>query len=152
MDLHIDWTRPIPVRRVRSATLEFAIDLEAIPPEPGIYLFGRRHGTSFEALYVGKASRLRARIRQHLNNRSLLNHLADAATGKRILLAGVLTGRQGQQLPKALALAEKALLRHFLSEGHDLINKQGTKIRSHTLHSTGRHPKRLFPRAIHLEQ
>jgi hypothetical protein len=43
-------------------------------------------------------------------------------------------------------------IRYFLSEGHDLVNKQGTRIRRHELASTGRHTKKLFPKLIYLEK
>jgi hypothetical protein len=33
--------------------------------------------------------------------------------------------------------AHRALIRYFLSEGHDLVNEQGTRIRRHELESTG---------------
>jgi hypothetical protein len=38
------------------------------------------------------------------------------------------------------------------SEGHDLVNKQGTKIRTHSSESKGHHPKRFFPSTIHMEK
>jgi hypothetical protein len=49
-------------------------------------------------------------------------------------------------------IAERALMRHFLGEGHDLVNKQGTRIRTHTIRSSGRHPKRFFPNEIQMEK
>jgi hypothetical protein len=51
-----------------------------------------------------------------------------------------------------LALAERALIRYFLSEGHDLVNKQGTRLSRHELESTGKHPKRYFPKLMYLEK
>ena len=38
----------------------------------GVYIFGRRWGSQFEALYVGKASNIRSRAKGHLNNLRLL--------------------------------------------------------------------------------
>lgn len=55
-------------------------------------------------------------------------------------------------MAKSLALAERALIRYFLSEGHDLVNKQGTRLRRHELQSSGTHPKRFFPRNMYLER
>ena len=151
LNLYLDWSRPIPVRRVRARALEYEIDLDLVPRGPGVYIFARRWGSGCEALYVGKAGRLRGRIRSHLNNRSLLNHLAEARTGKRILLLGLLQPRPGQRVDKCLTIAERALMRHFLAEGHDLVNKQGTKIRRHVIESSGRLPKRFFPAELQLE-
>ncbi|QDU66748.1 GIY-YIG nuclease family protein [Engelhardtia mirabilis] len=151
MNLSLDWHKPIAVKRVTARTLEYAIDIDLVPREPGVYIFARRWGARYEALYVGKARRLRGRIQSHLNNRSLLNHLADARTGKRVLLLGLLQSRPGQQLDRCLTVAERALMRHFLSEGHDLVNIQGTKIRRHVVESTGHAPKRFLPQEVQLE-
>jgi len=81
-----------------------------------------------------------------------MQHLRNAKTGKRIVLAGRLITKRGQRLPKCLALAERALIRYFLSEGHDLVNKQGTRLRRHELESFGQHPKRFFPNAMYIEK
>ena len=124
-----------------------------VPREPGSSAPASRRWwwSSYEASYVSKAGRLRGRIRSHRNNRSLLNHLAEARTGKRILLLGLLQPRSGQRVDKCLTIAERALMRPFLAEGHDLVNKQGTKIRRHVVQSTGRQPKRFFPAELQLE-
>jgi hypothetical protein len=49
-------------------------------------------------------------------------------------------------------LIERALIRYFLSEGHDLVNKQGVRIRRHEITSAGKHPKRYFASPIFLER
>jgi len=152
MRLHVEWTRPIPLRKAKEQNALYGIDLDKLPRSPGIYIFGRRYGQSFEALYVGKANKIRSRVRSQLNNLRLMQHLKNASAGKRILLAGQFTAKPGQRQPKSLALAERALIRHFLSEGHDLVNQQGTRLRRHELASDGRYPKRYFPRLIYLER
>jgi hypothetical protein len=43
-------------------------------------------------------------------------------------------------------------IRYFLSEAHDLVNKQGTRLRRHELSSTGKHPKRFFPRLMYVDK
>jgi hypothetical protein len=118
----------------------------------GVYIFGRRWGSQFEALYVGKAGNIRGRVKGHLNNLRLMQHLHNAKTGRRIVLAGRLVTKRGQKLPKSLVLAERALIRYFLSEGHDLVNRQGTRLRRHELASSGQHPKRFFPKLMYLEK
>jgi hypothetical protein len=65
-----------------------------------------------------------------------MQHLRNAKTGKRILLAGNVVTKPGQQLDKTLRLAERALVRYFLSEGHDLVNKQGTRLSGHPPYET----------------
>ena len=152
MKIRLHWSKPIPVRKVRGAVLEYAIDMDLLPTEAGIYIFGRQWGQKFEALYVGKAARLRGRVRSHLNNRKLMAHLAEARTGKRVVLAGTLVTASGQSWEKCLGLAERAFIRRFVAEGHDLVNKQGTRVRKHVIESSGKHPKRWFPGEVALER
>jgi hypothetical protein len=81
-----------------------------------------------------------------------MQHLKGAKAGKRLVLAGEVVTRPGQKLAKVLWLAERALIRHFLSEGHDLVNKQGARIRRHEVSSSGKQPKRFIPRLTYLER
>jgi hypothetical protein len=152
MKLHLEWSRPIQLRDASKINMIYGLDLAKITASSGVYVFGRRWGSQFEALYVGKAANIRGRVKGHLNNLRLMQHLRGARTGKRILIAGRLVTRPGQRLPKSIALAERTLIRYFLSEGHDLVNKQGTRLRRHELHSSGAHPKRFFPRVMYLEK
>jgi hypothetical protein len=126
--------------------------LDKIEREPGIYVFARRWGSSFEALYVGKSQSLRARIRGHLNNLRLMKHLETAKTGRRFVILGHPITKPGQRLPKVLSVLERALIRHFLSEGHDLVNQQGVRIRRHEIESSGRVPKAFMPSLMYLER
>lgn len=152
MDLQIEWSRPIQLKDASRDSLIYNLDLTKVDDATGVYIFGRRWGNQFEALYVGKAGKIRSRVKGHLNNLKLMQHLRHARTGKRILLAGRIITRPGQKIAKCMTLAERALIRHFLSEGHDLVNKQGTRLRRHQLKSSGKHPKRFFPRTIFLER
>ena len=152
MDLHVEWGRAIQLKDATEDNMIYGLDLGKVPPRAGVYIFGRRWGSQFEALYVGKAGNIRSRVNGHLNNLRLMQHLESAKTGKRIVLAGTLVTKHGQKLPKSLALAERALIRYFLSEGHDLVNKQGTQLRRHELASSGKHPKRFFPKLMYLER
>jgi hypothetical protein len=151
MKLCIEWSRPIPLRDARSENLIYTLDLEKLHREPGIYIFGRRYGKQFEALYVGKAGRVRSRIRTQFNNLRLMQHLHNAKSGKRVVIIGKLLTKPGQRLGRSLVLIERALIRYFLSEGHDLVNKMGTRIRRHEIESIG-HPKRYFSTMIYLER
>jgi len=81
-----------------------------------------------------------------------MQHLKGARSGRRIIVAGRVMTRPGQHLEKVVALSERALIRHFLSEGHDLVNKQGVRIRRHEVASSGKQPKRFIPRLIYLER
>ena len=102
---------------------------------------------------MGKAGNsIRGRIKSHLNNLRLMQHLRNAKTGTRFVMTGRIHTKQGQKLAKSLTLAERALIRYFLSEGHDLVNKQGTRIRRHELESSGNRPRRFIPSEMFLEK
>ena len=60
MKLHIDWNRPVKLRDGTKQNLIYVLDLPKLVKVPGIYIFGRRWGSGFEALYVGKANNTRA--------------------------------------------------------------------------------------------
>ena len=152
MNLQVEWGRPVQLKDATNDNMIYGLDLSKITTGAGVYIFGRRWGAQFEALYVGKAGNVRGRVKGHLNNLRLMQHLRNAKAGKRIVLAARLVTRRGQKLPKSLALAERALIRYFLSEGHDLVNKQGARLRRHELASSGQHPKRFFPSLMYLEK
>lgn len=153
MKLRVEWSRPISLKDASKDNLIYGLDLSKVTDRPGVYIFGRQWGSGFEALYVGRAQNVRSRVRGHLdNNLRLMMHLKHAKTGKRVLLAGSLVPRRGQALDKCLVLAEKALIRYFLSERHDLVNKQGTQLRRHELESTGKHPRKFVPSLMYLEK
>jgi hypothetical protein len=133
---------PTERRRVMRLVLEWAnelpltggqIELNKVPEGPGIYVFGRRHGKSFEALYVGRATNLKQRITYQLNNLKLMKHIDSAKTGDRVILIGLFRAKQKQTPEACLPIIERAVIRHFIGEGNDLVNIQGTMIREHVV-------------------
>lgn len=152
MKLQVEWLRPAKLRDASKDNMIYSVELSNLPEEPGVYVFGRRWGNEFEALYVGKANRIRGRVKGQLNNLRVMQHLRNAKTGRRVLHVGRLITRPGQRLDKTLALFERALIRYFLSEGHDLVNKHGTRIRRHEVTSKGRHPRGFVPRTMYVER
>lgn len=152
MDLNVDWSK---VQQLKGRSAKYPIyepPLDRIPEASGVYIFGRLFGSRFEALYVGKANNIRQRVKGQCNNLKLMHHLKIAHSGKRVVLAGEFVGKPGQQLQKCLMLVEKALIRHFLSEGHDLVNKMGVKLREHKVVSKGKNHKRFVPAEIYLKK
>ncbi len=152
MKLDLEWYRSFPLKDATDVNMIYSLNLSRLPSKAGVYIFGRKWGDGFEALYVGKADRIRGRVKGQLNNLRLMQHLRNSKTGKRILLAGVLRTRPGQQLAKCLKLVERGLIRHFLSEGHDLVNKQGTRISRHEISSFGKQPKKFIPSPVYVEK
>lgn len=153
MKLLVEWNKAVALKDARRENLIYKADIGKLPRAAGIYIFGRRWGASrFEALYVGKAVRIRSRVRGHFNNLRLMQHLQNARNGKRIVVAGRLITKPGQQLARCLTLIERGFIRHFLSEGHDLVNKQGTRLRRHEIGSIGRLPRGSFPRTMYVDK
>jgi hypothetical protein len=152
MKLQVEWVRPIPLKDATEPNSIYGVDFDRLPTDPGVYVFGRLWGNQFEAVYVGKASRIRGRVKKQLNNLKLMNHLKNAKNGKRVILAGRIVTKPGQQVDKCLPIIERALIPYFLSEGHDLVNKQGTSLRRHELESSGKYPKQSIPDFIYIEK
>ena len=152
MKLQLEWTRPISLRSAAHSNLIYSVDENKLPSTAGIYVFGRRHGGAFEALYVGKANDIRKRLRGQFKNLPLMMHVKKAKNGKRVLMAGCFQPKPGQKSAKCLPIVERALIRYFLSEGHDLVNKQGTRLRRHEIVSNGKHPKSLVPKLMFLDK
>jgi hypothetical protein len=131
MKLRLEWSKPISLRDGSKENLLYTCDHKKLPRVAGIYVFGRRYGRQIEALYVGKAESIHGRIRSQFKNLPLMMHLHNAKSGKRVLLFGRFLAKPGQKPGKCLTLLERALIRHFLSEAHDLVNVQGAKLRRH---------------------
>lgn len=152
MRLTIQWISSQPLTDGSGNGLFYATRLDKLPKECGIYIFGRRWGKKkFEALYVGRTTNIRGRVMKQLNDVRLMQHVKSAAAGKRVLMAGTFATRSDLKKKKCLPLLERAFIRYFVLEGHDLVNKQGTRIRRHEVQSTGAFPKSFFPNRIGLE-
>ncbi len=152
MKLEVEWAHPLPLLSGAREGLIYTVDLDRIERVPGVYIFARRWGSSFEALYVGQSGNLRSRVKTHLNSLRLMRHIETAKTGKRFVLLGQPVFKPGQQAARVLRVLERALIRHFLAEGHDLVNKQGVKIRRHEINSAGPLPRRFLPSPMYLER
>lgn len=90
MKLYLEWSKPLRLKDASADKLIFKADTEELPAAAGLYVFGRRWGQQFEALYVGKAANIRSRVKSHFNNLRLMNHIKDAKNGQRIVYAATL--------------------------------------------------------------
>ena len=151
MQLDLEWGTPIPLVDGQRDGLIYSLDLDAVDPDPGVYVFARRWGKTIEALYVGKSDNVQRRLRGQLNNLRLMRHVESAKAGRRVVIPAYALARSGQRMAKVLATLERALIRHFLAEGHDLVNQQGVRIRRHEIQSTGA-PRGLVPSPMYLER
>lgn len=122
------WRKPIELPSTKS---DSAIKL--IPTSPGVYVFFREHGESVQIFYVGKAMKLRDRIKGQLNNHGLMTAIARAKRGKRKLVWAELKNKPGQTVEGALKAAERLMIRHFVEEGQPVHNILGKRIPTQTL-------------------
>lgn len=148
MKLNIKWNKPIALVKEKNNGLIYSLKLDKVPDAPGIYIFGRLYGTTYEALYVGKSGNLRKRIKEHLNNLKLMKHLEKAKSGERIMITGQAVTLPGQKLEDVIRILERAFISHFLEKGHDLVNVNGVAIKHHEINSEGPFKKSFIPSKI----
>jgi hypothetical protein len=153
MKLFLEWENPVPLVDGSDQNLIYVVDPERLPKAIGLYVFGRRRRNGgFEALYVGKADNIRGRVWGHRKNLPLMMHLKNAKQGKLVVRAGIFIARPGQTPSKCIPIIERALIRYFLSEGHDLVNKAGTRLRRHEISTVGRHPNQFIPKLMFVDR
>lgn len=152
MILKISWIKPIMMRKATNEGLIYSVNLERIPDGAGVYIFARYWGGRYYALYVGQSKDLKGRVKGHLNNLKLMKYLERAKNGNRVVIIGNAMTQPGQKINKVLKTLERAFIRHFLAEGHDLVNRQGVRIRTHEILSDGPIKKSFVPSSIYLEK
>lgn len=152
MKIFVEWGKPLTLRDGSIQNMIYVVDVNKVPDSAGVYVFRRRWGKKIEAVYVGKGTNIRSRVKGQFNNLRLMQHLKQAKSGKRVVLFGKVITKPGQKIDKVVSLLERALIRHFLSEGHDLVNIQGVRIRRHEVNSDGYQPKKFIPRLMFLEK
>lgn len=115
MKLKITWEKPVPLIKAKDhEELIYLVNEKKILNVPGIYIFARHYGKCYEALYVGKSTNLRNRVRGHMNNLKLMKYLEHAKTGKRVVIIGRAVPLPGQMLNNILPALERTFIRHFL--------------------------------------
>lgn len=148
--VEVHWGKPIPLRGGRIENLIYTVaDLDAIPTNAGVYVFARMNRDALVPLYVGQAQRLRSRIKSQFNNVRLMLGIQRSPGRRRVVVPGELIARPGQQLASTLNLVEKSLIESAIFGGYELLNQQGTKPRTDTLHFSGSRVGRSWhPREI----
>lgn len=150
MDLNVEWLPPVPLVDGTKQRLIYTCDLEKLPIKGGVYVFARRFGQQVEALYVGRAESIRRRIKSQLKNLPLMKHVEGARIGRRVLFVGEFKPKPGQKARTCLPVIERALIRYFLTERHDLVNVHGAKLRQHTITSAG--SRRMVPKTMFIDR
>jgi hypothetical protein len=133
MEFTLEWGRPLTLQPATGNAI-YSLDLQEIPSSAGVYVFFRRFGDAVEALYVGQSENLKKRIKQDLNSVTLVKGIENAREGTRCVMHAVFRAKQGQRA-NCLLLIERALIRYYLAQGHELLNIQGKRIPRHSLTS-----------------
>ncbi len=139
MDLSIKWHKPIPlIDGDKENLIYIAEGLESWWDVPGVYMFARVFKSEIYPLYIGKAENIGGRAWQHFkSNTKLMTGIKKTANGARVFIPGQLTPKPGQSTKKCIAIVERALIDHALTEGYELLNVQGTKTPSHQVNFSG---------------
>ena len=149
MRIDVHWLPPLEMWDGTAVNLIYDCDWDQLPDRPGVYVFARCFGEAVSPLYVGKALSLRGRVRQQLNNARLMMGIENSKIGPRFLLPAEVTTRSGHYRAHALELVERALIEHYLSQGYELHNIQGTRITADEITFWGNNLGRLTcPRQI----
>ena len=152
--INCSWSEPISlVDGTKENQIYHTDEIDRIPDKPGIYVFARSHGESVSPMYIGQADNLKKRIEQQFNNVNLMMSIKNAPKAKRILLYCEAKIHKRQNRKQVLAILENALIDHALSEGHVLVNKQGTKRPTHKIEFKGnRTSEKVAPRKMYVKR
>lgn len=149
MKIEAAWSKPIPLAKDQSGKLIYTLDLKALPTVPGVYIFGRRHGSTVVPIYIGETMSLRSRVKWHLDSLPLMRAIEQAATGSRFLIYCTVKAGTEEKAKKHIGVLERALILHAQGEGHEIVNKRGTKLPTDAISFTGnRTSEAIAPRVM----
>lgn len=154
MEITIRWYKPEALSSGWREQLIYRCELSNILQRPGVYAFARIHHKGIEPIYIGETLRLRDRIGQHLQHVRLMKAIEARGRGRRVVLYGTLglEASAARQKP-ILRRVERALIKHALANGHELVNKHGTRTTHDVLQF--RDPdyiRNLFGKAMNVER
>lgn len=153
MKIDAKWSKPITLKDGDSVGLIFKLDTEAIPIEPGVYVFARRYGANVTPIYIGETANLRRRIASHLKSVPLMKALENTSSGSRILIYCTVATKSKDRAKSQVKIIEKALILHSQAEGHELFNKKGTKLPTDVISFSGNHTsEEIAPRLMRVKQ
>jgi hypothetical protein len=155
LNFNAAWAQPIDLIDGSHEGLTYAVaDWTRLPEEPGAYVFARIHGDKVKPLYIGETANIRTRIDQHLkSNVRLMNGIKKAPNGKRILMYCTIKTNSNKRRDTMLAVLQRGLIEHALSEGYELLNIQLTKMPVHSIAFSGnRFSEQLAPRTIYVQE
>jgi hypothetical protein len=149
MQIDASWSQPIALKRCKPGGLIYELDIDTLPAEPGVYVFGRKHGENVVPIYIGETLSVRGRIKGHLNSLPLMRAVENAPKGGRFLMYCTVRAGSREKAKKHVRVVEKALILHAQSEGHVLFNKKGTRLPTDEISFTGnRTSEAVAPRVM----
>jgi hypothetical protein len=144
VDLQFSWE--IPLMLARNKQIIFTEeDLGRVEEKSGVYYFARNFGDKSEPFYIGETNNLRARLKNHLDNRRIADILrgikvADApsiSNGPRSFHYAYFNAKKGQNTKKALRIAQRFMISEAIAANIPLLNSQLTVIKTHRLNFVG---------------
>jgi GIY-YIG catalytic domain len=149
MQIQASWSQPSSLTKCKPGGLIYELELEQLPTQPGVYVFGRKHGNKIVPIYVGETVSIRGRIKSHLESLPLMRAIENAANGGRFLIYCTVGAGTETKAKKHVKIIEKALILHAQSEGHVLFNKKGTKLPTDEITFVGnRTSESIAPRSM----
>jgi hypothetical protein len=142
MAIKIQWYQPIPLTDGSAEDLIYMVDEDEIKAWdgcPGVYMFCRQYGESVIPMYIGRSKNIYNRIWEHLETTTLMKRIENGPRGAKMLTIGEYIPQPGQSPERAIAIVERALIEHALTEGYALLNKTGTKTQTHEVRFSGFH-------------
>jgi hypothetical protein len=137
MSLTIDarWHPPVDLHWNEDEGVYHCPRIADLPDLPGAYAFLRLHGETITCIYIGRSKGLRGRLRKHLlESYRLMKSLENAGSGRRVFVGcSVSLDQKSPKLKKVLGALERALISYAISQGQQLLNKQGTRRPNHTI-------------------
>ena len=119
MKIQGKWSKPIPLKLDKNGSLIYELDIDSLPPEPGVYVFFRTHGRTTVPIYIGETQSLRTRAKSHLNSLQLMRAIENAPSGKRFFIYCTVRAGTEAKAKKQIKVIEKALILHAQNQGHE---------------------------------
>lgn len=143
------WSRPLKLKKDKSGKFTYIIDLKCLPHAPGVYVFARQHGENIVPIYIGETVSVQGRVKNHLKSVPLMNAIERAPRGSRFLIYCTVQAGTVEKAKKHGKVIERALILHAQSQGHELFNRQGTKLPADEISFSGnRTSEAIAPRTM----
>lgn len=159
MKITIDWQAPVQLTRNSVIIVDENRLPDDVHARQGVYFLSRKHGTKYIPFYIGESSNLRSRLKGHLKSAQIYKVLVGKAadtpigTGARYFHFGYLKGSfQDGNAQKRRRLVQHYMIRDAILQKHPLLNKQLTKITTHTVEFSGPPKARgIFAKSVEIE-